>query len=119
MIQSIIEDSAQLESESVAGEKTAQTEYEKLVKDSNALIKANSDAIVEKSKLNADAKLKTATAKGSLDSTNGELDSLAKVETDLHNECDFVQKNFDIRQKARLTEMEAIQSAKGVLSGAQ
>jgi len=119
MIQSIIEDSAQLESESVAGEKTAQTEYEKLVKDSNALIKANSDAVVEKSKLNADAKLKTATAKGSLDSTNGELDSLAKVETDLHNECDFVQKNFDIRQKARLTEMEAIQSAKGVLSGAK
>jgi len=49
----------------------------------------------------------------------GELESLAAYEADLHDECDFVLKNFEIRQKARLQEMEAIQAAKAILSGAK
>jgi len=45
--------------------------------------------------------------------------SLAQYEADLHEQCDFVLKNFDIRQKARLQEMEAVQAAKAILSGAK
>jgi len=119
MIQNIIEDSAKLESETTAGEKAAQAEYQTFVSDSNTLIKKLVDGVVSRTKASGEAKGKLATAKGDLQSANGELESLAKVETDLHNECDFVQNNFEIRQKARLTEMEAIQAAMGVLSGAK
>eukprot|EP00415_Alexandrium_ostenfeldii_P003050 UN3050 len=52
-----------------------------------------------------------------LTSTISELESLADYKADLHGQCDFVMKNFDVRQKARLQEMEAIQAAKGILSG--
>jgi len=119
MIEQIIEDSSRLESESMAGEKEAQAEYVKFVKDSNDLIKTLSDAVVSKSKAQATAKTDTADANGDLESAKSILSSLSKVEEDLHSECDFVLKNFEVRQKARLTEMEAIQAAKGILSGAK
>jgi len=119
MIQQIIEDSAKLESDSMAGEKLAQADYVKFVADSNGLVSKLSDSVVTKTKALADAKSKTADAKGDLRSATGELTSLAQVEQDLHAECDFVQKNFEVRQKARATEIEAIQSAKGILSGAK
>jgi len=119
MIQAIIEDSAHLEAESVASEKQAQADYETFVKDSNDLIKTLSDSVVSNSKAMATAKSESATASGDLENANGELESLGKVEQDLHAECDFIQKNFEVRQKARLTEIEAIHSAMGVLSGAK
>jgi len=38
---------------------------------------------------------------------------------DLHKSCDFVLKNFDIRQAARDQEVEALRQAKAILSGAK
>merc|ERR1719163_2001690 len=56
LIEQIIEDSKALESEAVAGETEAQSSYEKFVKDSNAVIKALSDSVAEKTKASAKAK---------------------------------------------------------------
>merc|ERR1719463_373813 len=41
------------------------------------------------------------------------------AEADLHKSCDFVLKNFDIRQAARDQEVEALRQAKAILSGAK
>jgi len=38
--------------------------------------------------------------------------------TGIHTDCDFTIKYFDIRQKARKEEMDAIVDAKAILSGA-
>jgi DNA repair exonuclease SbcCD ATPase subunit len=116
MIESIIQDSSQLEHESVEGEKKAQAEYEKFVTDSNALIKTLSEGVVEKTKESASTKSKVADAKGDLESTKGEIEDLGKVEEDLHQECDFTLKNFEIRQTARAKEIEALYAAKAILS---
>jgi hypothetical protein len=117
MIEEIIGDSKTLETEAVAGEKEAQSSYETFVKDSNDLIAELTKSISQKSEEKATAKINSETALGDLDSTVGELQSLLKYEQDLHSDCDFVLKNFEIRQKARLDEMEAIQQAKAILSG--
>jgi len=119
MIEQIIEDSKALENEAVAGETEAQASYEKFVQDSNAVIKQLSASVSSKTKAAATAKEDTEQAKGDLGSTNGELESLALTEGDLHGECDWVLANFAARQKARLDEMEAIGAAKGILSGAK
>merc|ERR1719443_1570360 len=113
MIEQIIEDSKALESEAVAGETSAQADYEKFVADSNASIKDLSNSVAAKTKARSQAKEDNEQAKSDLDSTNGELTSLAMTEEDLHGECDWVMKNFEARQKARLAEMEAISQAKG------
>jgi len=119
MIQQIIEDSKALEAEAVAGETEAQASYEKFVKDSNGVIQALSDSVASKTSASATAKENKEQAKSDLDSANGELESLALTETNLHGECDWVLKNFAARQKARLDEMEAIGQAKAILSGEQ
>merc|ERR1740121_3530953 len=93
LIEQIIGDSVALEKESIAAETQAQADYEKFTKDTTAETEATHEATVD------------------------ELESLAQANADLHSECDFTLKNFDIRQKARLQEIEAIQKAKAFLSG--
>jgi len=119
MIEQIVEDSKALESDAVAGEAEAQKSYELFVKDSNELIGKLTESVSQKTKAKANAKMDSEQAKGDLESTEGELEALALYEGDLHQDCDFVLKNFNIRQKARTDEMEAITQAKLILSGAQ
>jgi len=118
LIEQILEDSKALESETTDAEYKAQADYEKFVKDSNNIIKSLEEAITAKTKATAAARADSAEADENLENTNSELESLAAYDADLHNQCDFVLKNFDVRQKARLQEMEAIQAAKSILSGA-
>jgi len=117
LIQQIVEDSVALEKEAVAGESEAQANYQTFVKDSNDLIAKLTESISQKTKARASAKMDSEQDKSDLDSTVGELQALAEYEGDLHRDCDFVLKNFNIRQKARLDEMDAIQQAKAILSG--
>merc|ERR1719198_150507 len=117
LIEQIIEDSVKVEEEAIKTEKDAQKDYETFVTDANALIAELSAAITAKTKAIAAAKLKTAEAEADHVSTVDELETLAEILSDLHAECDFIMKNFDIRQKARYQEMEAIQKAKAILSG--
>jgi len=118
LIEQIIEDSKALESEAVAGEQEAQKSYETFVKDSNDSIAQLTESVSMKTKAKASANVDSEQAKSDLQSTEGELESLALYEGDLHRDCDFVLKNFNIRQKARLDEIEAIGQAKAILSGA-
>lgn len=118
LIEQIIEDSKKVESETIAAEYKAQADYEKFVNDSNAIIKGLAESISAKKKATAQAQEESAEATGDLEAATGELESLKAYEADLHGECDWVLKNFDIRQKARLQEIEAIQAAKAILSGA-
>jgi len=117
LIEQIVEDSKALENEAVAGEAEAQKSYELFVKDSNKEIDQLTESVSQKTKAKANAKMDFEQAKGDLESTEGELEALALYEGDLHKDCDFVLKNFNIRQKARLDEMEAINQAKAILSG--
>jgi len=119
MIEQIIEESVAVESEAMSAEAEAQKDYEKFVKDSNDLINTLSNDITEKTKGKATAEEEHIQAGMDHEATVGELGSLASYKADLHDQCDFVLKNFDIRQKARLQEIEAIQEAKGILSGAK
>jgi len=119
LIEQIIEDSKALESEAIAGEVEAQKSYETFVKDSNDLIDNLTESVSSKTKAKAGAEVDSEQAKSDLYSTNGELEALALYESDLHKDCDWTLKNFNIRQKARLDEMEAISQAKAILSGSQ
>jgi len=47
-----------------------------------------------------------------------ELEDLSNYNAELHTSCDFIIKNFDIRQTARDEEIEALKQAKAILSGA-
>lgn len=118
LLEQIIGDSKKLEGETVAGESKAQAEYETYVKDSNGLISGLEQQVLSKSKLMDASKVELEEASSDHQGTLEELESLAAYLADLRMQCDFLMKNFDSRQKARLEEIEAIQQGKAILSGA-
>merc|ERR1719453_1012186 len=118
-IEGIINDSKALEADAIAAEQDAQTAYENFMKDSNAEITKLSEAIANLSAAKGKAEEDLSMAKSDLDSTNKELEGLHQEATDLHGSCDYLLKNFEVRQSARQNELDGLAEAKAILSGAK
>merc|ERR1719231_1768190 len=99
MIQQIINDAKAMEAETIRSEEDAQKAYEDFVKDTNASIEAKSKDIVNKSEAKAQAESDLVEANKDHEAVMLEL--LANYKAELHSSCDFVMKNFEIRQTAR------------------
>merc|ERR1719408_1029248 len=119
MIQGIINDAKAMEAEAVKSEEDAQKAYEDFVKDTNASIEEKSKDIVNKAELKAKAEGEKTEAEEAKENVMIELEQLSNENADLHKACDFVMKNFEIRQTAREEEIEALKQAKAILSGAK
>jgi len=119
MIQQIIEDAKAMEAEAIKGEEDALKAYESFIKDSNAGIEERSKEIVVKSEEKAKAEADKVQAEEEREGVIAELEELSDENAALHKSCDFVLKNFDIRQTARDEEIEALKQAKAILSGSK
>merc|ERR1719392_381058 len=119
MIQQIINDAKAMEAETIRSEEDAQKAYEDFVKETNGSIEAASKSIVEKSEEKAKAEGELNDAEQAHEDVVLELEQLANYKLQLHSSCDFIQKNFEIRQTARDEEIEALKQAKAILSGAK
>merc|ERR1719321_111883 len=118
MIEKLITDTENLEKESIAAEQDAQAAYETLVADTNDSVAEKEAAVLQMSDEKASDEKELNLKKESLEATMKELEELSKMNGQLHEECDYVLKNFEIRQTARQQEIEALQQAKQILSGA-
>jgi len=118
MIEKLIYDTKAITAESKKSESEAQAAYEALVADTNDSIAALTKEVTSKTKAKAKAKKDLTMTNEDLADAVTELESLGKYNADLHAECDYVMKNFMIRQKARSEEIEALQQATQILNGA-
>jgi len=118
MIEKLIQDAKELMVKSKQSENEAQAGYEALVADTNDSVDDLAKQIASKTGEVAKAKKDKINAEGDLADTMEELEGLFKYNSDLHAECDYVMKNFGVRQKARGEEIESLQQAKQILSGA-
>jgi len=118
LIRMCISDAERLEKETIDAEQTAQTEYTKLVKDSSAEIAADNTSINDKTAERAQAEVDSSEAQAGLEAASAAIADLEKYATGVHASCDFVLDNFDLRQKARAEEIDALEDAKAILSGA-
>jgi hypothetical protein len=119
LIEKIVEDSKAAEAEAIKDEKESQLSYETFVSDSNASVKSLQRQVVSKKDAVAQAQADKESAEADHQFTLSELEKLANYRADLHGECDFLIKNYDLRQQARTQEREAIAEAKSILSGAK
>merc|ERR1711935_540142 len=119
MIEEIINDAKAMEAEAIRSEEDAQKAFEDFVKETNASIEAKSKEIVNKSELKAKAESDLVETKEAKEAVMLELEQLSNYNAQLHQSCDFVLKNFDLRQTARDEEVEALRQAKAILSGAK
>merc|ERR1719361_1117733 len=117
MIQQIITDAKTMESDAIHDEENAQQAYEDFVKDTNKSIVEKNKDIVDKTEQKAIAEGDLVKAKKDLADTELTLEQLSNYNAQLHTSCDFVLKNFEIRQTARAEEIEALRQAKAILSG--
>merc|ERR1719171_1948668 len=118
MIQQIINDAKAMEAEAIKAEEDAQKSYEDFVKETNRSIDEKSTGITNKQEDKAKAEADKTAAEEKKAGIMTELEQLANEEADLHKSCDFIVKNFDVRQEARDQEIEALRQAKAILSGA-
>merc|ERR1719160_353080 len=119
MIQQIINDAKAMEAEAIKGEEDAQKAYESFVKETNNSIEEKSTGITNKEEDKAKAQGEKTSSEEEKSEVMLTLEQLANEGSDLHKSCDFVVKNFDIRQEAREQEVEALKQAKAILSGAK
>jgi len=118
LLQQIISDAKAMEAEAIRAEEDSQKAYEDFVKDTNASVEAKNKDIVNKSQAKAKAEMVLVQAKQGKESVMLELQQLSNYNAELHSSCDFVMKNFELRQTARDEEIEALKQAKAILSGA-
>jgi len=119
MIQSIIDDAKAMENEAIVDEEDAQKAYENFIKESNSSTEEKELEATNKKgeKAKSDEVLVESTE--ARDAAIGELETLAEANAALHQSCDFVMKNFELRQSARDEEIQAMNQAIAILSGAK
>jgi len=99
-------------------EKSSQKEYEQLISDAADKRRQDSKSLTDKEGGKADTE-------GSLEKNRGEKKAnlratmgTDKYIADLHGECDWLLKYFDVRKEARNDEIDSLKKAKDVLNGA-
>lgn len=117
MIEDVISESKEIETQAIADETSAQAAYEGFIKDSNKLINSNNDDIADKSEAKAKADAAKAQAEGDLKGTVDTILTLADTSKTLHDQCDFLLKHFTERQASRSQEIDALNQAKAIFSG--
>merc|ERR1719460_2669678 len=101
MIEEIINDAKAMEAEAIRSEEDAQKAYEDFVKETNASIETKSKEIVNKSEEKSTTEADLVATKQSKEAVMLELEQLSNYNAELHQSCDFVMKNFEVRQTAR------------------
>jgi len=118
MIQNIIDDAAQMEKDALKAETEAQASYEDFIKNTNDSITKTNNLISKKSDQKADTTAAKVEAEADRRAALEDAERLQATNADLHASCDFLVKNFDVRQAARAQELEALAEAKAIFSGA-
>lgn len=99
MLDDVMKDSKTMEDEAIAAEESAQNAYENFMKDSNKMIISTTKMINDMTEAKAKAKADLIMAKTDFKQTMSELEGLNNEAGDLHKSCDYLLKNFDLRDR--------------------
>merc|ERR1719428_625962 len=118
LMDSLVKDLDKEMTEAKVEEANSQEEYEKLMSDAAAKRATDVKSVETKTSAKAGLENDLAEQGETLTSTSKELMATSKYISNLHGECDWLIQNFAVRKDARATEIDQLQQAKAVLSGA-
>jgi len=111
MIESIIKDAKDMETESIKAEQDAEVAYQSFLKESHDSINASNRAITNKTEKKAQSDEAKVAAEGDKADALNTAEALAAQKAELHRSCDFIMENFDVREEGRKKEVEQLNSA--------
>lgn len=114
----IISDTALEQQTAERDEAEAQKDYEELLAESEASRQKKSREVVAFQEEKAGTEERIQNAMSDEKQATSEQTALKDKMAALHQSCDFMLENFDLRKKARNSEVEAMQQSLAVLSGA-
>merc|ERR1719504_16283 len=118
MIDLLIKDLNKEMQEGETAEKDAQRDYETYAADAAAQRQQDASTITQKEAAKAETEEALQSQKDSKASSTKELMGTLEYIQGLHGECDWLLQYFDARKEARSSEIDSLQTAKSVLSGA-
>jgi hypothetical protein len=118
MIDLLIKDLDKEMTEAEFKEKDAQEDYETMVKDASTKRAEDTKSLTDKTANLAELKKSLQEYEETHKTTTKEMMAVERAISNLHGECDWLLKYFDVRAEARTNEIEAMKKAKAVLSGA-
>jgi len=118
LIETIIKDLEKEDLEMTGEEKGSQSMYEKFMAEAAEKRATMSQASVDKESALAETESDVLVSKDSFKEKKGAAMGLAKYVGSLHGECDWLLKYHGTRAAARTGEIESLDKAKAVLSGA-
>merc|ERR1719454_2248260 len=118
MIDLLVADLDKEMQESAVEEKDSQKDYEGFMADASAKRAQDSKSITDKEATKAATEEELLANEDSKTSKTTEAMETAKYIGGLHAECDWLLKYYDARKSARAGEVESLEKAKAVLSGA-
>jgi len=99
-------------------ENKSQANYNAMIADTRTEIDGLQKQVTNKERARISATRDERDTDSDIEDLNKDLAGLAKLNGQLHGDCDYVLNNFDIRQKARTPEIDALGQAKQILNGA-
>jgi len=119
MIQQIIEDAKAMEIDALKDEQEAVEAMAQFTQETTTSIDTMTREMTNKRAVKGQKEVQVSAKETELESLKSTLTSLEQQSVDLHKACDFVVKNFDVRQTARDEEVEALRQVKAILSGSK
>jgi len=118
MINLLITDLDKEMAEAETTEKDSQADYEELMADSAEKRAEDSKNLADKESAKAESEGDLQDHQDDLKTAQTEHTATLKYIMELHQECDWLLKYFDVRKEMRASEIDALSKAKAVLSGA-
>eukprot|EP00933_Yihiella_yeosuensis_P047775 TRINITY_DN436_c0_g3_i1.p1 TRINITY_DN436_c0_g3~~TRINITY_DN436_c0_g3_i1.p1 ORF type:complete len:693 (-),score=246.54 TRINITY_DN436_c0_g3_i1:154-2232(-) len=119
MLKTIMNDLDAEVAEAEHEDKASQKLYEELLEDSKAKRAADEQSIATKQRVKAEADTAMITHNSSVKAESAELTNVKAYDAELHKDCDWLNKNYEVRKKARAGERETLVESKAVLAGAR
>jgi len=119
LLEMIIKESKSEEASALSDEQESQKDYEGFFIDGTDLLGKATQEITDKTEELAKADGELTMAEADLESTNTDIINLKQHKVDLHSDCDYLIANFQTRQTARAAEIDSLEQAKAMFSGAK
>jgi len=118
MLNLLITDLDKEMTEAETTEKDSQADYETLMKESADKRAEDAKSIADKESAKAETESDLQAHEDTLKEAKQDHGATLKYIMDLHSECDWLIKYYDVRKEMRASEVDALGKAKAVLSGA-